>query len=156
MNEQLEHDWTLTQSFFVGMGGIAIKFENDDEAFPLYGWQVTKLRRDSFRPILQDRLTGMVLLGNEPFLHRLDPHILTKEEIEDKIKANILVKALTVTQASWIVGRSELNLPKDFTETWSYSPDKCSGSAKSPNLATGIGYLRLRLLHCNHVLFLVA
>jgi len=94
----LEPEWTMTHAFYAGMGGIALKFMDGIRPLPLYGWQVTRLRRN--------KLTTRDRTIQTNILPRLVPDILPLAEIEDQNKADILVKGLAVVQATWLVGES--------------------------------------------------
>jgi hypothetical protein len=105
-SSRLEPEWTMTHAFYAGMGGIALKYDEDHPALPLYGWQVTRLRSE-YGLGLDDHLIQDPSLG---ILPRLIPDYLPLEEIEDRNKADVLVKGLAVVQASWLVGQSVMSI----------------------------------------------
>ncbi|KAI9507959.1 hypothetical protein F5148DRAFT_980654 [Russula earlei] len=70
--------WTITHGFFAIMGGFMV-YEGDDP----------------IRVLLPDQLNSYSLTGDDDF-----PRI-TKEEIDDKSKANAISKGLVVLQTSW-------------------------------------------------------
>lgn len=102
----LEPEWTMTHAFYAGMGGIAVKFDDGTHTLPLYGFQVTTLRTP-YALGLHDHSMRNPNLGVLP---RLVPDYLPLEEIEDRNKADVLVKGLAVVQANWLVGQSVMSI----------------------------------------------
>lgn len=88
-------EWTMTHAFFANMGGLILEQgRNNDKTFhPIHGKALLTLLQD-----------GHIKLPR-----------LTREEIQDKSKTDLLIKAAVVLQVGWILiqigARLALGLP---------------------------------------------
>ena len=89
--EQLR-TWTRVHAFLLVMGGISLKTPDGEVFRPL---------PDQFLKLVEN--------------HRIEMQEITKRDIEDKGKANVLVKIISLVQVLWFVsntiGRAVLHLP---------------------------------------------
>ena len=87
------YDWTITHGFFALMGGFKISGEPTRKFPRVNAAGIAKLKADVYWEVVP----------------------VTKDEIEDKSKANALVKATAVLQSLWLVvqccARAEQGLP---------------------------------------------
>lgn len=86
-------DWTITHGFFALMGGFKISGEPDNKFPRVNATGIAKLKADASWEVVP----------------------ITEDEIEDKSKANALIKATAVLQSLWLVvqccARAEQGLP---------------------------------------------
>ena len=108
LRDQYKKKWTLVHGFYAGMGGFTFDFESSPRPPEL----------DSCLPSLR-RLTltarGVALLARCGHL----PEV-SKDEIDDKSKADHLAKTLICLQAAWmliqVIGRATQSLPVTLLE----------------------------------------
>ena len=105
------HKWTLTHSFFASTGGFAI------DCAP---YIVDGPEEDKFLPRGTPRRLTVTAKGMEFLAQRGVIPDVSREDIEDKSKADALAKTLVLLQAAWmllqVIGRLLAHLPVTLLE----------------------------------------
>jgi hypothetical protein len=107
INKMNRGQWTMSQSFFVGMGGVELEFKDCTETLGC--------DEHGFFESDNDGLVTLSVLQQAIQLKILDIKSISIEDVKKRAKTNYLVKALVCLQASWLVaqviGRAIAKLP---------------------------------------------